>query len=224
MARDFERIKRERWHAHKNRKTFYAVALINGKNVYMHRFLTNNQYDVVDHIDGNGLFNITANFRNGINGINQRNEKDAVGACYIEGKDCYMGKFYEYNGQQKAKLFYIRDYLSNEDAKSAASEWARSNNQRVLERIEQDGRCPEEQKHVCVKKSSNSGHKHILHRKDSNAYLVQICRNGTPTRRTFSYATRSQESALAAAIEFRDTFLAENPPMQLGRKKKQKTE
>lgn len=224
MASDFDRIKRNRWHAYTHGYTYYARAVIDGTNVGMHRFLTNNQYDIVDHIDGNGLFNISANLRDGANSINQRNQINATGAYYDESRDCYVGKYYEYNGQQKNERFYVRDYLLESDAERAASEWARSNNERVLKQIQQNGRCPEEKKRTIVKQTSNSGYKHIVHDINNKRYRVQIDRSGKRYLEGFTYATISQESALEDAIKHRDEFLEANPPSKRGRKQKQKTE
>lgn len=52
------------WNIGKNGNTYYASALINGKRVYLHRYLLDAPEDkLVDHWDGNGLNNRRKNLR-----------------------------------------------------------------------------------------------------------------------------------------------------------------
>ena len=82
-VKDYENLRKRKWHAKVGKRTFYATSaiLINGKpkSIWMHRYLLqsdlairNTQYAirnnlrsklVVDHINGNGLDNRRANLR-----------------------------------------------------------------------------------------------------------------------------------------------------------------
>lgn len=213
-AKQFERIKQYRWFTSNIGKFFYASTKIDYKHIRMHRLLTNFEYEIVDHINGDCLFNIDENLRDGSNSVNQRNRKDVVGARLNERNDSYRGRFVAYNGLHKSKLFFCRDYTTEEDAKRAAFEWSCLNNQMVIEQIERDGPCPVEQRHVVVPLTSNSGHKNITHREKTNAYEVIILQAGKNISKRFSYAGQPKERALEEAIAFRDELLAANPPKE----------
>lgn len=223
-AKWFKRVKKERWCAWKSASTFYAIATIDGKSVKMHRLLTDFQYKIVDHINGNGLFNIDENLRSGEHGVNERNQKNATGVTYVEGRQSFKARYVEYNGKIEQLGFHVQNYDSKDEAFRAASDWYHSNNDRVKARILQEGPCPKNDKKKRESRSSNSGEKNICDYEDKNGYKVCIERNGKSTSRWFSYTTRSKESALQEAIVFRDAFIAANPPKKGIRPKKQKTE
>lgn len=219
----FERLKQHRWNAVKDKNMFYACTNIDGNNVTMHRLLTNFEYEKVDHINHDGLFNIDENLRDGSHGINERNQKEPVSAYYVKGRDCYVGQFYAYNGLRKAKYFYLYNYDTEKDAKSAAREWARLNNQLVIEQIERDGPCCVEHCHIRVPLTSSTGHKNITYCKDRNGYMVRMYRDGKKTSKWFPYVSQNKESVLDEAITFRDDFIAANP-LKKKELKKQKIE
>lgn len=61
---DFERVNAHKWYAEPRGRCWYARARINGKLVYMHRFILGGPNDVeTDHIDGDGLTNCRSNLR-----------------------------------------------------------------------------------------------------------------------------------------------------------------
>lgn len=227
-AKDFKRVKRERWCATSRELTegelWYAVATIGGKKVLMHQFLTNQQYDEVDHINGDGLCNIEENLRDGGGGMNNRNRQNVIGAIYMEYAQCYLAQYYEYDGKQIPRRFYVRNHASKEDARIAAVEWYQTNAERVKQQLERDGSCPEKDRYKPTARSSNSGEDNITDRPYRNSFQVTIHRDGKPNSRVFSYKNRSKEEALQEAIVWRDAFLAANPPKPKGAKKKQKTE
>lgn len=61
---DYECVSRFKWRADRRRDNWYARATINGKNVYLHRYLVQPRMDdKVDHWDGNGLNCARSNLR-----------------------------------------------------------------------------------------------------------------------------------------------------------------
>lgn len=61
-GKSFEKVKNYNWCAHKALTTVYAVAWINGKNTFLHRFLCNSK-KYIDHINHDGLDNRDENLR-----------------------------------------------------------------------------------------------------------------------------------------------------------------
>lgn len=207
---------------------WYARAKIKGKEVQMHRFLTNDEYEQVDHINGDGLMNIEENLRDGGGSINQRNKTVAKGVHYIEYSKCYSAQYVEYDGKRINERFYVRNYASAEDAvgkegaRIAAEAWYQTNAERIREQITQNGPCP--QKRQLTARVSNSGEEHITDCPDRNGFLVRIQRAVKIHSTRISYQGRSKEEALQEAVVWRDAVLAANPSKPQGGKKKRKTE
>jgi hypothetical protein len=73
---DYKRVSAYKWHAHPTNHSVYARACIEGKNVYMHRFLLQAPSKMeVDHIDHNGLNNTRENLRLATKSQNARNAR-----------------------------------------------------------------------------------------------------------------------------------------------------
>lgn len=62
---DYEKVKHHKWHADRtSTNKFYARSRINGRDIRIHRFLTNPlNTEEVDHKDGNSLNNCRNNLR-----------------------------------------------------------------------------------------------------------------------------------------------------------------
>jgi len=77
---DAERVCRYKWCAVRTGRLFYAVSSIEGKMVYMHRFLvTATQPHEVDHINHDGLDNTRQNLRVATHQQNIRNARKRKG-------------------------------------------------------------------------------------------------------------------------------------------------
>ena len=60
---DFNFLSKLTWHVAKRKYTFYAETRINKRNISMHRLLIGFKYEVIDHIDADGLNNQRYNLR-----------------------------------------------------------------------------------------------------------------------------------------------------------------
>lgn len=94
---DYERIEKDfknlKWTVTKNRNKFYVQKRVNGKNVYLHRYIMNcPKGKYVDHINHNTLDNrkenlrITTNANNLRNGEIRVNNKTGVKGVYFDNK------------------------------------------------------------------------------------------------------------------------------------------
>ena len=94
---DYERIEKDfknlKWTVTKNRNKFYVQKRVNGKNVYLHRYVMDCPKDkYVDHINHNTLDNrkenlrITTNADNLRNGKIRVNNKTGVKGVYFDNK------------------------------------------------------------------------------------------------------------------------------------------
>ncbi len=75
-ADDYERCKRYTWRLVRRSATYYAVALVKGREVYLHRYLMGLAYGdprVVDHINGRGWDCRKANMRITTKAVNNGN-------------------------------------------------------------------------------------------------------------------------------------------------------
>lgn len=94
---DYERIKKDfenlKWTVTKNRNKFYVQKRVNGKNIYLHRYIMNcPKGKYVDHINHNTLDNrkqnlrITNNADNLRNGEIRVNNKTGIKGVYFDNK------------------------------------------------------------------------------------------------------------------------------------------
>ena len=112
---DFESLNKYKWHAHKDKNTFYVRRKSNGKGILMHWYLIGKQAGLFmhDHINGNGLDNQKHNLRivsvrdNQCNqrkrklskssrypGVcRERNSKKFRAYIYCDGKRIHLGCF-----------------------------------------------------------------------------------------------------------------------------------
>lgn len=74
---DFEKVNEHNWHIRPHCRTIYAQAVMNGKIVPMHRFITG--VKGIDHKDGNGLNNQRCNLRKATNSQNGMNMRKQLG-------------------------------------------------------------------------------------------------------------------------------------------------
>ena len=74
---DLERVLDYRWHAEKDKGTFYAR---NGTAGKLHRFLMDYRFKEIDHIDRDGLNNRKSNLRNAVDkqGLNQNSRNCGI--------------------------------------------------------------------------------------------------------------------------------------------------
>lgn len=87
-APDAERVLARSWHATDHEPLVYAAARIDGRIVYLHRFLLEPPDDVlVDHIDGDGLNDRRANLRGATPTVNAANWHR------VRGESVYRGVF-----------------------------------------------------------------------------------------------------------------------------------
>jgi hypothetical protein len=107
----FDLLSQWKWHAYKNRNTYYAATYIDGKKVLLHRFIMDTPKGIeVDHKDHNGLNCQEVNMRNcthlqnAKNMVQSKSNSNFIGVhfrkdrnkylAYIEnGKKIYLGYF-----------------------------------------------------------------------------------------------------------------------------------
>lgn len=210
-ASRLDELKDYKCHAARRKSKYYAR--LSGSGL-MHRFLTDCQWEEVDHKDGNGLMNIDSNLRDGTK-INQRNQVRAVGHTYDEHSEGCVARYYGYNGKCVTRRFYTSDYGTRELAEEAAKEWYQRESLAVIARIERDGECKGKPKRP--KRTSNSGESNIF--EYPSAYHVRFKRKGVAYSKYFSFTTIPKEEALQQAVAWRDEILAQHPPSKTGPKR-----
>jgi hypothetical protein len=85
-AEDYEELSKYRWYASRHGRKTYAICLIEGMVVYMHRMIMRPRRGyVVDHIDGNGLNNRRCNLRVCTRRQNQGNKRSRGGTSRFVG-------------------------------------------------------------------------------------------------------------------------------------------
>ena len=121
-AEDISKCKEFKWYARKSRTKLYVAGTINGKKVFLHRFILGYDGELdVDHINMNPLDNRKSNLRIIPHSANIANNKSTgvkkvpsgryqASICY-KGKTMYLGTFDDeesartYRQQIKQKLF-----------------------------------------------------------------------------------------------------------------------
>lgn len=59
---DYYLVSEHKWSLHRSNHKLYARGVVNGKRIYLHRFLMNAPDDMeVDHVNGDGLYNLRTN-------------------------------------------------------------------------------------------------------------------------------------------------------------------
>jgi hypothetical protein len=108
---NFDDLNQWKWHAYKNRNTYYAATYINNEKVLLHRFIMNTPKGMeVDHKDHDGLNCQEYNMRNctpkqnsqnqiqpisnsGYIGVHFRKDRNKYLAYIENGKKIYLGYF-----------------------------------------------------------------------------------------------------------------------------------
>lgn len=97
--KSYDSVNKHKWHQSSNGK--YASGTINGKIMYMHRFIMNDPEDmVVDHINGDGFDNRLENLRITTTQMNCENKKISKS----KKSSSFRGVFYD----KKIKKYYAR--------------------------------------------------------------------------------------------------------------------
>ena len=120
---DYEKIKNNfnnmKWSITKNHKGLYVQKRVNGKNIYLHRYIMNNPDGIVDHINHNTLDNrknnlrITNNANNLRNGTLRTNNKTGINGVYYDRiRNKYLVKI-----KVNYKTIYLGRYNTLEEAK-----------------------------------------------------------------------------------------------------------
>lgn len=99
---DYERLAQYKWYTNtqKNRHTSYAIRVVQGRTVYMHRVIMNASKGLeIDHINGNGLDNRRENLRICSRSENQRNSYKHRNGKPLGVYKMKMGKYVYYGAQ-----------------------------------------------------------------------------------------------------------------------------
>jgi hypothetical protein len=215
-----------KWHAHCDKTNtipvWYACSKFEGRNIRMHTFLFPDIPAPIDHIDGNGLNNITSNVRNGQNGINARNRVHSidVGVYTIDDRQQHLASWCELNGNQQHRYFKWVDY-GIDGAYIAAKACREENEARVraeifaLQAASPGGIAHIEKKKSRATQSSNTGVKHLRFRKRHNrrerliAYITINHEIYTTSWTVCDFPTR--EDAIAAGVAWISETKAQHP-------------
>jgi len=117
-------IKKYKWKTLNNAEIgehFTAVTYVGSHDIlYMHRILTNNKWDMVDHIDGCSLNNLNTNFRNGGNNVNNYNQKlqsnnmtGINGISWDSSQERYRFRWRNNDKIEYMKAFPVKTYRNN---------------------------------------------------------------------------------------------------------------
>jgi len=210
------------WHllkASSSKHIMYAVTeipkklRIKTKTVLMHVLLYPDIKAPRDHIDHNGLNNVSANIRSGANGINERNvitKNRTAGVKESPHLKQYAAAWTETNGQTISKLFSWSKYPSKEAAYEAAVLCRKTNTERVIKEIEAINASDSKQmpeRYVKKPKVSNSGIKHIGIRniQKHQTVVVQYTTNKKRYHKTFP--VRKYENNLNLTLQIAKEWL-----------------
>lgn len=110
-------VRAYRWYAHRAGGKVYAASNVNGRSLYLHRFLlgVKERFTFVDHIDRNGLNNIRSNLRIADPALNLANSKARVrrhGRPGVWEKD---GRWYS-RVVSKGVSYYLGTFASEHEA------------------------------------------------------------------------------------------------------------
>lgn len=124
---DFEFLSKFKWHAHKDRHTYYARAKRGGATLRMHRLICGDPEPgfVIDHINGDGLDNRRENLRIVPRSINRLSAKMSShntsghrGASFSKRDKVWSSRLtYRQNG--KKVTLYLGVFPSREEAEQA---------------------------------------------------------------------------------------------------------
>jgi hypothetical protein len=227
-----EEIQKYKWWAYKpggSSKTMYArteipvYEVVDKKILLMHVFLFPDIKPPRDHIDHDGLNNISGNIRSGIHGINQRNSITKSKTTGINEDTLlkrYVASWTDTNGRNVRKIFSWSKYPDLESAYNAAVLYKTSNTDRVIKEIEtintNNERIMPEKYVKKPKKRSNSGIEHItILNKDTTHPIVKV--NYTANRKSvyktfpiFKY-NFDIDLAIEAAKEWLEEAKKQNP-------------
>ena len=109
---DYDKCHQYKWHLKKGQNTTYAMAHIDGRKVFLHRFILDYYGDCdVDHINHNGMDNRRSNLRIVSHSDNIRNQ-----TANRKGiKKVKSGK-YQVTITKKYKCYYLGTFDTYEDA------------------------------------------------------------------------------------------------------------
>jgi HNH endonuclease/AP2 domain len=117
----FDAANQHKWSVKRNRNYDYAYTIIDGRIVYLHRFLMDDNGLQIDHIDRNGLNNQISNLRLVSRSENQFNSRKRIGT-----RSKYKGvSWHKQSGKWaanikiKGKMVYLGLHQSEESAKDA---------------------------------------------------------------------------------------------------------
>ena len=119
---DYPDLNKHKWTAARSPNTFYAVRSQGGKQIRMHRQITNApNHLVVDHIDHNGLNNTRENLRLCTKAQNAKNQRKQKGTSSIYKGVCYNKKEKKWRARvhKNGKTYNLGDYKNEIKAAKA---------------------------------------------------------------------------------------------------------
>lgn len=121
---DYDKVISHKWTVLVMKHTKYAQTMIDGKHIYLHRFIINpSKKQFIDHIDGDGLNCSRTNLRVCSHSENMRNQRIQKKANKVSK---FKGVFFNSSGtkkkrwrvsiQKNSKRYSFGYYLTQEDA------------------------------------------------------------------------------------------------------------